>query len=155
MQSVDATLRKELWFEAGKWKTLVQLWPSPEAPTCAMLQLYKDGWHNEDTCGVHIETWLLDGPVENQKVPVLMHVLHRKTFPGGQNADALSKPLLEDAEVQKLVKSWRGYKAGKGGMTPFRANKALKEDSVVQDLVTELNKVQAIGMYVDRYLAAI
>lgn len=152
LKTLEAELRRQTWF-GPDWKILTALWPDDVQPTCAMFQLFKSGWFNDDTCGIHIETWLTDAPVEEQKIPVLMHVLHKKTFPGGQDANAVSKPLVHDPDVQKMVKGWKGYKLGNGGMTPFRANKKFTEDTVVGGLAAEFGKVQEIGWYVDKYLA--
>lgn len=151
LKEVERELRKQDWFSKD-WKILIELWPNKNQPSCAMFQLFKKGWFNEDTCGIHIETWLTDHPIDQQKIPVLMHVLHKKTFPGGHDADAVSKPLVNDPDVKKMVKDWKGYKLGKGGMTPFRANKGFTEDNVVLGLIQEFSKTQEIGDYVDKYL---
>lgn len=152
LRDVEKALRKQKWF-AQDWKVSLSLWPNDEKPTCAMFQLYRKGWFNEDTCGIHIETWLTDAPIEAQKIPVLMHVLHRKTFPGGEDANAVSKPLVNDPVVQRMVKEWKGYKLGAGGMTPFRANKKFTEENVVAGLIAEFEKTRTIGDHVDTQIA--
>lgn len=150
-KELETKLRSQKWFSKD-WKILTALWPNDSQPTCAMFQLFKKGWFNDDTCGIHIETWLTDQPIEQQKIPVLMHVLHKKTFPGGQDANAVSKPLVGDPEVRKMVKAWKGYKLGDGGMTPFRANKKFTEGDVTNGLAAEFAKTQEIGPYVDKYI---
>jgi hypothetical protein len=154
LQQVEAGLRQCPWF-SDKWRIDVCLSPDEVNPTCVALQLYKANWFNEDLRGVHFETWLSPQPLAIQQVPMVLHVLHKKTFPGGKDCDAFSKPFVNDPAVKTLVGSWAVYKLNNGGMTPFRAYKQFNEHNLVPSLVQEFTRVIAVAPHIDKYLAAL
>lgn len=119
------------------------------------LGLWKDGWYNEDFCGIHFEVSLEWGGFKLGHLVCVMHVLHRATFPGSdKDRSHFSEPFVKSSEVRRIIRSWKaGYRVNpKGGMVPLRLNAPRTDENASEVVVKEIGRLQQLGPEIDRIL---
>lgn len=118
-QRIEKSLKAKPWFKKEKWLASVHGFPRGK-PEFVTFHVFKKHWFNEDSQGIHIESYLAIDPKKRKKSYVTIHVLHHALVPGTKlKRTVISQPFVD--EVFKEVSSWPGYKfrAGKYGTQPF------------------------------------
>lgn len=116
---VEAKLKSKPWFKRDKWIASVHGFPK-DKPEFVTFHVFKKHWYNEDSQGIHIESYLAIDPKKRKKSYITIHVLHHPKIPGTNLKRAVIAQPFVDA-VYGEVKKWEGYefRAGKYGTQPF------------------------------------
>jgi len=152
-KKVEAAMKAKPWFKKDKWQ--ISYHPFPDRnPDAVTLHVFKKNWFNEDTRGIHIESFLYVDPKKRKKSSVHVHLLHEDQIPGTKlKRMALSKPIVD--AIYKEVSSWPGYKfrAGKYGLQPFTKELDGKNPKFAAELTTELERLcKYLGPEIDAVL---
>ncbi len=116
---VEAKLKAKEWFKRDRWIASVHGFPK-ERPEFVTFHVFKKHWYNEDSQGIHIESYLAIDPKKRKKSSITIHVLHHAKIPGTNlKRTVIAQPFVD--AVYGEVKKWEGYKfrAGKYGTQPF------------------------------------
>jgi hypothetical protein len=150
---IAAQLKSQPWFKSAAWQVSHHPFPakSPEAIT---LHVFKKHWHNSDTRGIHVETFLYLDPKKRKKSSVHLHLFHDDAIPGSKlKRKALSQPVVD--AIYKEVSAWPGYKfrAGKYGLQPFTKELNGASPGFSEELLQELERICLYcGPEIDRAL---
>lgn len=149
-QSVQTQLQKNSWFKKEGW--IISTHPFPKTkPDGLTFHIYKKNWFNEDSLGIHIESFLYLDSKKRKKSYITLHLLHHDQIPGTKLKRAhLSKPIVD--QIYDEVSSWDGYafRAGKYGLQPFTKTLDGTSDEFESQLVAEVSKVcKVVGPAVD------
>ena len=136
-RNLEKRLMQSSWFENG-WN----IYNRGE-----YLQLYKDGWHNDNQGGVHFETYIESREIQRKEFPICVHA----------EGDCPS----QERFIQELlalegerIKSWKGYKIiGKDYMIcerrlPLRSKNL--DERIFQELIRLRKLEDSIDMVLNR-----
>jgi hypothetical protein len=153
-KSVEMSLKTKSWFKKDKWQTSVHPFPKKN-PSGITFHVFKKHWFNEDSDGIHIESYLDLNPKKQKSTYLTIHLLHKDLIPGTKIKRAeLTKPIVDAA--YETISNCEGYKfrAGKYGQQPF----TFSIDGTSADFETELeNEVTRLckifGPLIDKTLS--
>lgn len=140
-QIVEKSLKALPWFKKDGWLTSVHPFPRTK-PDGVTFHLFKKHWFNEDSGGIHIESYLALDPKKQKKTYLTIHVLHHALIPGTKiKRMAISKPFVDGISAE--VKSWKGYafRAGKYGQQPFTKFLDATRAGFEEELTSELSRM--------------
>ena len=136
-RNIENSLKQSNWFNNG-WEIYNR---------GVYLQLYKSNWHNEKQGGIHFETHIESREVKQKEFPISMHV--EEDTP---SQDAFIEKFLS-LESQR-IKSWKGYKLGKG-YSVCKRTLPLNSKNLEQRILEELNKLRQLEASIDEILQMI
>lgn len=152
-KEVEAKLKAKPWFKKDKWMVSYHPFPSKK-PDAVTLHIFKKHWFNEDTRGIHIESFLYLDLKKRKKSSVCIHLLHEDEIPGTKlKRIAVTKPFVD--AIYDEVKTWPGYKfrAGKYGLQPFSKELNGLSPKFGDELAIEIEKLcKKLGPEVDQAL---
>jgi hypothetical protein len=150
LKSVELKLKSKAWFKKDKWIVSVHGFPKTK-PQFITFHVFKKNWFNEDSQGIHIESFLAIDPKKRKKSSITIHVLHHAKIPGTN----LKRTLIAEPFVDAIfdeVKKWDGYKfrAGKYGTQPFTKNLDGSSANFEDELFFETERMcKYLGPHVD------
>ncbi|MEA2048910.1 MAG: hypothetical protein U9O64_10765 [Campylobacterota bacterium] len=136
-RTIEKSLKASHWFNDG-WEIYNR---------GVYLQLYKSNWHNDNQGGIHFETHIESREVKQKEFPISLHVEDNTPF---QNA-FIEKLLSLEAE---RIKSWKGYKIGKG-YSLCKRTLPLNPKNLEQRILEELNRLRQLEASIDETLQII
>ena len=112
------------------------------------LQLYKDGWYNQNQGGIHFETYIETREIRQKEFPICFHA--EEDCP------------LQERFIQELltlegdrIKRWKGYKVvGKGYTICFRTL-SLKSKNLEQRIFQEFTRLYQLDAGIEEALKRI
>jgi hypothetical protein len=149
--SIEAQLRSKSWFKKDKWIASMHGFPKTK-PEFVTFHVFKNNWFNDDSQGIHIESFLAIDPKKRKKSYLTIHVLHHAKIPGTNiKRKTVAEPFVD--AVFDEVKTWPGYKfrAGKYGTQPFTKLLDGTSDDFEDTLATEIERMcKYLGPQVDK-----
>ncbi|HET6382116.1 MAG TPA: hypothetical protein VFJ58_01890 [Armatimonadota bacterium] len=142
-EDVSAELQKKPWFEED-WQTRKN-YLNKSNPSGAWMQLIRDNWFDGN---IHIETWLRNSNLDEQRFPLVLHI--ETSIPKhGLSRNDFTRVFLERA--RGIVESWDGYVIKPDyAMEPISARVPFTKETLVPALVGELERFQTLGTLIDQ-----
>ena len=137
-RSLEQRLTQAKWFSDG-W----EIYNRGE-----YLQLYKEGWHNENQGGIHFETYIEAREIREKAFPICVHA----------EEDCPS----QDQFIQELVaiegdriRGWKGYKAVGKGYTVCMRMLPLNLKNLDQRLFEEFSRLRKLEKGIEEALGRV
>lgn len=155
-KKVENALMEKVWFNKDKWIISTHLFPKKD-PAGVTFHVFKEHWFNQNSHGIHIESYLYFDSKKQKKSYLTIHFLHEDTFLGTKvKRIELTRPIID--EVYEVVSAWPGYKfrAGKYGQQPFTLNLDGTSPNFETELTKEVVKLcKLLGPLIDKKLKSL
>lgn len=118
-KKIENLLSDKAWFKKDEWLISTHSFPRKNA-TGITFHIFKSHWFNENSNGIHIESYLDFNPKKQRKAYLTIHFLHDDFIPDTKiKRIDLTKPIID--KIYDTVACWPGYKfrVGKYGQQPF------------------------------------
>ncbi len=152
-KAVEKALKAQPWFKKEGWMISVHGFPATK-PDGVTFHLFKKHWFNEESGGIHVESYLSLDSRKQKDTYVTIHLLHLATIPGTKvKRIEFSTPVVN--KLFKEVSGWKGYKfrAGKYGTQPF-TRKLTTGSGFEAELAEEVTRIaRAFGPVIDEILS--
>lgn len=155
-KKVEKILMSKPWFSAEKW--IISQHPFPKnKPDGVTLHVFKKNWFNDESLGIHFESYLDLDTKKQKKTYVTLHALHYDKFPGSEiDRKKFSQPLVD--EIYDEVSSWEGFnfRTGKYGLQPFTKFLDASNADFEVDLADEFERLcKILGPRIDKTLKSL
>ena len=99
------------------------------------LQLYKDGWHNDNQGGVHFETFIEAREMKQKEFPICVHA--------EEDCPSQERFIQELLAIEgDRIRSWKGYKTVGSGYTICARTMPLNFKNLDQRLFEEFSRLR-------------
>ena len=134
------------------WKMKSEYYPDADFPKGAALQLYREGWFNDEGKGVHLETWLKDSLNRSRKVDIVLHIETSKARTGFTGRDLLDRIIADAGQVLSDLGEY-GYKISPTWvLQPVSVRRPFSDEDIVDIIAKEFERLNPLGDVVDRAL---
>ena len=109
------------------------------------LQLYKDGWHNENQGGVHFETYIEAREIRQKQFPICVHA--------EEDCPAQARFIEELLALEgDRIRGWKGYKTVGRGYTVCIRTLPLNLKNLDQRIFEELSRLRKLEAGIEEAL---
>ena len=134
-RDLDSRLRQARWF-TDDWN----IYNRGE-----YLQLYKEGWHNDNQGGIHFETYIEAREIRQKAFPICVHA--EEDCP--HQAQFIRELLAIEGE---RIRSWKGYKTVGSGYTICQRTLPIKAKNLDQRIFEELSRLRQLESGIEEAL---
>jgi len=112
------------------------------------LQLYKDGWHNENQGGIHFETYIEAREIRQKAFPICVHA--EEDCPA--QAQFIQELLALEGD---RIRGWKGYKTVGKGYTICVRKMPLNSKNLDQRIFEELSRLRQLEAGIQEALSRV
>ena len=112
------------------------------------VQVYKDGWHNDNQGGIHFETYIEAREMREKAFPVCVHA--------EEDCPSQERFIQELMAIEgDRIRSWKGYKAVGKGYTVCMRTLPLNFKNLDQRLFEEFSRLRKLEAGIEEALARV
>lgn len=148
-QIVADHLKGQPWF-TDDWEVIVAYYGEGDHPSPGFT-LQKTNWFNEGGAGIHFESWMGNADLKRSAIPIAMHFetnYERSRIRRGK----FHNYVLEHG--QTIIDDLTGYTISSKSMQLLINRVPFTEETLVDVMVQEYGKLQALGTVIDAAIDA-
>ena len=112
------------------------------------VQVYKDGWHNDNQGGIHFETYIEAREIRDKAFPICVHA--------EDDCPSQERFIQELMAIEgDRIRSWKGYKAVGKGYTVCMRTLPLNFKNLDQRLFEEFSRLRKLEAGIEEALARV
>ena len=134
-----------------RWQTEVSFYPAEGKANNVSIKLYKSGWFNDISDGIHFETWFGKADIKRQAFPIALHVEASKDKTGLQRG-VFNQHVLDKAGT--MIAKWEGYTTSPKSYQLIIARLPYEPETLVSRLETEYRRMMSLADIIDEAIVA-